>query len=114
MIERIEMWRDDAGNPHTNVPRVLIHHSPDGFEWGYNGSGPADLALNILHELVPANQVGLLSNINGVACSSIMIQLYKEFKNDFISRVPKEGGEIELVEVFKWIESKIRELQAGV
>lgn len=24
------------------------HHSPDGFNWGYQGSGPADLALAIL------------------------------------------------------------------
>lgn len=23
-------------------------HSPDGFEWGYEGSGPADLAVSIL------------------------------------------------------------------
>ncbi len=26
----------------------LIDHSPDGFEWGYGGSGPAQLALAIL------------------------------------------------------------------
>lgn len=24
------------------------HHSPDGFEWGYGGSGPSDLALALL------------------------------------------------------------------
>jgi hypothetical protein len=23
----------------------LYNHSPDGFEWGYHGSGPAQLAL---------------------------------------------------------------------
>lgn len=28
----------------------LIYHSPDGFEWGYGGSGPADLALSILFD----------------------------------------------------------------
>lgn len=31
--------------------RDLVHavvHSPDGFAWGYGGSGPADLALSIL------------------------------------------------------------------
>lgn len=26
----------------------LINHSPDGFEWGYSGSGPAQLALALL------------------------------------------------------------------
>jgi hypothetical protein len=25
----------------------VIRHSPDGFEWGYSGSGPSDLALSI-------------------------------------------------------------------
>jgi hypothetical protein len=25
----------------------LMNHSPDGFEWGYGGSGPAQLALAI-------------------------------------------------------------------
>src|SRR6516165_8748734 len=28
--------------------RDLINHSPSGFEWGYGGSGPAQLALAIL------------------------------------------------------------------
>jgi hypothetical protein len=33
----------------------LVNHSPDGFEWGYAGSGPAQLALAILahHFAVP-------------------------------------------------------------
>lgn len=35
----------------TMLPYVLKHwerHSPDGFEFGYGGSGPADLARSIL------------------------------------------------------------------
>jgi hypothetical protein len=28
--------------------RDLFNHSPTGFEWGYGGSGPAQLALAIL------------------------------------------------------------------
>src|SRR5690554_605825 len=32
----------------TNVPHAWKHHSPSGMAWGYGGSGPADLALNIL------------------------------------------------------------------
>lgn len=42
--------------------RILTHrvrHSPDGFQWGYGGSGPADLARSILwdvlgHEPLPS------------------------------------------------------------
>ena len=32
-------------------PAPLVHierHSPDGYEWGYHGSGPLDLAYSIL------------------------------------------------------------------
>lgn len=32
----------------TNVQRSVYRHSPTGFNYGYGGSGPADLALNIL------------------------------------------------------------------
>jgi hypothetical protein len=42
IIERTE------GGVVSNVPQDIIYHSPDGFEYGYGGSGPADLALNIL------------------------------------------------------------------
>lgn len=31
----------------TNVPYLVVHHSPTGFAWGYNGSGPSDLGLNV-------------------------------------------------------------------
>ncbi|MCK4554525.1 hypothetical protein KAU19_06245, partial [Candidatus Parcubacteria bacterium] len=30
--------------------QLVINHSPDGFAWGYGGSGPAQLALAILIE----------------------------------------------------------------
>ncbi len=30
----------------------VMNHSPDGFNWGYGGSGPAQLALAIMLELV--------------------------------------------------------------
>ena len=42
-------------------PRLdLWNHSPTGFEWGYGGSGPAQLALAILadHQLPPSLQMG--------------------------------------------------------
>src|SRR5438876_4164245 len=36
-------------NGHPLNPRLdLWNHSPNGFEWGYGGSGPAQLALAVL------------------------------------------------------------------
>jgi len=40
------------GKPLDPGPsQKIINHSPDGFSWGYGGSGPAQLALAILLEL---------------------------------------------------------------
>lgn len=33
---------------HLNPRYDLAKHSPTGFEWGYNGSGPAQLALALV------------------------------------------------------------------
>ena len=34
------------GEPFDPAPSLAVrNHSPDGFEWGYSGSGPAQLAL---------------------------------------------------------------------
>ena len=48
-------WRDADGTARVTVdmepldPRLdLANHSPTGFEWGYGGSGPAQLALALL------------------------------------------------------------------
>lgn len=38
---------------HQGIPTPLRHilrHSPTGFEWGYGGSGPSDLAISILRD----------------------------------------------------------------
>lgn len=39
------------GERETPLPHI-VRHSPDGMNWGYNGSGPADLALSILTHLL--------------------------------------------------------------
>lgn len=73
----------------VNVPHKWIHHSPDGFEWGYGGSGPADLALNIL----------LAVGLNRDNAWS----LHQYFKWRFIANMPKEGGIIKKEDIMKWI-----------
>ncbi len=44
--------RHDSENGDTILDlrpsQKLFNHSPDGFQWGYGGSGPAQLALAIL------------------------------------------------------------------
>ena len=66
----------------------LILHSPTGFEWGYTGSGPADLALNILYLYVNYPRA---------------LRLHQRFKDDFVARIPKEGGLILREQVMAWL-----------
>lgn len=39
---------DETGRHPLDPRHDLRNHSPDGFQWGYGGSGPAQLALAIL------------------------------------------------------------------
>ena len=47
------------GQALVRVPTHLeiVDHSPDGFEWGYYGSGPSQLALALLYETLLAADV---------------------------------------------------------
>ena len=56
-------------------PRLdLWNHSPTGFEWGYDGSGPAQLALAIL-----------VDHLNDVEAA---FKLYHQFKQAVIAKLP--------------------------
>ncbi len=84
--------------PRANVPRSVVRHSPDGYEWGYPGSGPADLSLNILSAYVPPVRC------HYGECSATANRLYQEFKRDVISNIPHEGGRIPAAQVVAWLE----------
>jgi hypothetical protein len=70
------------------VVQKVVRHSPTGFEWGYGGSGPADLALNILLDYLPYEEAE---------------RLYQRFKWDVVARVPREGGVITEQQILDWI-----------
>ena len=85
--------RDANGYASANIPHEVKRHSPDGFEWGYGGSGPEELALNIL-----SSMIGLeAAQENG---------LYQQFKWDFIAHMPEEGGTIREDEIKRWLIEK--------
>lgn len=58
----------------------LRKHSPDGFEWGYGGSGPADLARSIVGDV--------LGDRNPSP------NYYQRVKRQLVATLPREGGEI--------------------
>jgi len=64
------------GNPLN--PRLdLWNHSPTGFEWGYGGSGPAQLALALLAHC-----------LNDDARA---VRLHQEFKQEVVANLEGRG-----------------------
>lgn len=52
------VFEEDGAETPLPGRNELVNHSPTGFEWGYGGSGPAQLAFAILcHHLGVASQV---------------------------------------------------------
>ena len=85
----IRLWRGDFGVPMASVEHKWVSHSPDGFEWGYAGSGPAELALNILILFVSRSEAW---------------RLHQAFKVQFIVPMPSEGGAIKAEDIQAWID----------
>jgi hypothetical protein len=54
----------------------LRFHSPDGFEWGYGGSGPAQLALALL--------------VDHLGDTAQALALYHDFKFALVAGLPRE------------------------
>lgn len=89
---------------HVNIPQHVVHHSPDGFEWGYGGSGPADFALNILDLFAPELPWGAepVECYRG-RCSQFAWDNHQAFKRDFVAALPREGGVIHGATIRSWI-----------
>lgn len=64
-----------TSNGETPLPH-LMQHSPDGFAWGYSGSGPSDLARSIIGHAT--------NNPNPEPA------LYQKFKGQLVAHMPKD------------------------
>jgi hypothetical protein len=80
-VEVTVIDRDHAGGGYPLPPRLdLRNHSPTGFEYGYSGSGPAQLALALL-----ADALG-----DEVRAE----RLHQDFKFKVIARLAHDGWEL--------------------
>jgi hypothetical protein len=80
------------GEKKYSLPHI-VRHSPDGFQWGYGGSGPSELARCILLDLL------------GNFPKSIVDHIYQDFKRYFI-----EGAADDLLikeeDIRAWLKTK--------
>lgn len=99
----------DTDDPtHTTRPLPHIaHHSPTGFEMGYAGSGPADLALALLAENLDVEDrrpeafhrpLGVIEPAAELAWSA-----HEQFKVDHIATAPPEGLTLTSGEIAAWL-----------
>jgi len=86
----------------------LRSHSPTGFEWGYGGSGPSQLALAIL-----ADHFGHQPNLDEAkrvrdwiskyeTGDELALMLYQGFKGDFITGIETDHWEITSQQIRLW------------
>lgn len=66
--------------------RTIVNHSPDGFNWGYAGSGPSQLALAVMLRVFSKKKA---------------VERYQEFKNKVIALLPKSDFSV-IVDVDKF------------
>ena len=67
----------------------IRNHSPDGFCWGYGGSGPAQLALALMLEATGDAQMAQ--------------QLYQSFKAEVIAALPQADFVLSGKQISDWL-----------
>jgi hypothetical protein len=118
-------WSEDVaiyrglGRCVTNLPRVVVQHSPDGYNFGYAGSGPLDFALNILtlfvlpalankdHPVTWRDMHYPVSCYHGVS-SLFALRHHLEFTRLFVATIKQPGGVIRASTITDWINDQKR------
>lgn len=103
--KREEDYTDNELLTGLDVGKLLRHryqrHSPDGFEFGYGGSGPAECALNLLAEFI------------GVK-NATERGLYQNFKFAFVGSVDQDqGGEIPAERIREWVRNQWADMKTA-
>lgn len=84
----VTVTRNNVFTPLSPKPSLrVMNHSPCGFEWGYHGSGPAQLALAMLLDLYPERG------------NDWAARHHQAFKARVIGQLPREGWELTSEEI---------------
>jgi len=88
--------------------RHVVLHSPTGFGWGYGGSGPADLALSILCDMLDERP----SEKQIYHGWFTAYPHHQDFKREFVSRWEYGSGfEIGSETISDWLRKRGVEVQ---
>lgn len=73
----VDVTRPDGTIYHLDPRFDLYQHSPDGFNWGYGGSGPAQLAIALCADVLQDD--------------SRALRIYQTFKRIFVAGMVRQG-----------------------
>lgn len=110
----LRVWHGSGGD--YEVPERVVHHSPTGLEFGYEGSGPADLALTILADyfnVPPADVKAAMSRFGDASPEARrVVALYQGFKRRFVGPARGDRLEIEGDAIGEWVAEQDAEAHA--
>jgi hypothetical protein len=85
-----------AHGPVLNPRNDVMNHSPDGFQWGYYGSGPAQLALALLCDVLGGD----------ANAAALALKLHQDFKAERIATLKGDHWRMTASEIRDWITTK--------
>jgi len=94
------------GRLQTNISHYITNHSPDGFNIGYSGSGPADLSLNVLEQFLRYKRYNgdrtEAGEVRGGSCFRLAWWAHQRFKEQFIAKSNREVR-VTIREIDTWL-----------
>ncbi len=105
-------WRKDiqGSRVQTNVPHLFYHGSPDGYEWGFGGSGPNDFAWNIAEWWL--RHLKWCGSTEQVFSGHDVFELSRRFKIEVLRRwivsAPEMGDRINYVTLYEFFTDSLR------
>lgn len=73
--------------------QAIVNHSPNGFNWGYGGSGPAQCALGILLDMT--------------GDETVATRWYQTFKSEVIAQIPTDKKmQMSETKIREWLQQK--------
>jgi len=87
----------------------LKNHSPDGFEWGYQGSGPSQLSLALLLDAIGETPVE--QRPSPETAPVLAERWYMQFKNDHVSNWGEDTWRISRAEILGWLRATVAQAE---
>ncbi len=101
---RVYVFEGESRKQLTHRP----YHSTDGFEWGYGGSGPNDLALAILADVLGEEPAREAIEAGRPLCSWL---LHWELKDEIIAGLPHTSWRLDASAIGQWAAKKLKKVQ---